>query len=81
MTPVPLTAPTALRFARLCRDALLRLTERQRQVLVLHFLEGFKKSEVADTLGVDRSRVTQLIHQGLINLRLELEECDIAFAD
>ncbi len=63
------------------RNALIRLTERQRQALVLHFLEGFKKSEVADTLGVDRSRVTQLIHQGLINLRLELEGCDIAFAD
>jgi len=52
--------------------ALLRLTERQRQVLVLHFLEGFQKSEVADVLGIDRSRVTQLIHQGLVNLRKEL---------
>jgi RNA polymerase sigma factor FliA len=54
------------------RAALLRLTERQRQVLVLHFLEGFHKSEIADTLGIDRSRVTQLIHQGLRNLRAQL---------
>jgi RNA polymerase sigma factor FliA len=56
------------------RGALLRITERQRQVLVLHFLEGFHKSEIADILGVDRSRVTQLVHQGLRNLRTELGE-------
>lgn len=54
------------------KAALLRITERQRQVLVLHFLEGFQKSEIADTLGIDRSRVTQLLHQGLRNLRTEL---------
>jgi RNA polymerase sigma factor for flagellar operon FliA len=54
--------------------ALLRITERQRQVLVLHFLEGFQKSEIAETLGIDRSRVTQLLHQGLRNLRTELGE-------
>ncbi len=56
------------------RAALLRITERQRQVLVLHFLEGFQKSEIADVLSIDRSRVTQLIHQGLRNLRNELGE-------
>jgi RNA polymerase sigma factor for flagellar operon FliA len=54
------------------KAALLRLTKRQRQVLVLHYLEGFQKSEIAEALGIDRSRVTQLIHQGLRNLRLEL---------
>jgi RNA polymerase sigma factor for flagellar operon FliA len=54
------------------KAALLRLTKRQRQVLVLHYLEGFQKSEIAEALGIDRSRVTQLIQQGLRNLRLEL---------
>jgi RNA polymerase sigma factor for flagellar operon FliA len=53
-------------------EALQRITERQRQVLVLHYLEGFQKSEVADVLGIDRSRVTQLLQQGLRNLRVEL---------
>jgi RNA polymerase sigma factor for flagellar operon FliA len=56
------------------KSALLRITERQRQVLVLHYLEGFQKSEIAETLGIDRSRVTQLVHQGLRNLRKELAE-------
>jgi RNA polymerase sigma factor FliA len=54
------------------KAALLRITKRQRQVLVLHYLEGFQKSEIADALGIDRSRVTQLLHQGLRNLRVEL---------
>jgi RNA polymerase sigma factor FliA len=54
------------------KEALRRLTERQRQVLVLYFLEGFTKSEIADILGVGRSRITQLLQQGLRNLRIEL---------
>lgn len=65
-----LTERNSLRDA--IRAGLSRITERQRQVLVLHYLEGFRKSEVAETLGIDRSRVTQLISQGLHNLRVEL---------
>jgi RNA polymerase sigma factor for flagellar operon FliA len=53
-------------------SALRRLTERQRQVIVLHFLEGMTKSEIADILGVGRSRITQLMQQGLHNLQREL---------
>jgi RNA polymerase sigma factor FliA len=63
------------------KQALLRLSDRQRQVLVLYFLEGFAKSEVADVLGVTRSRVTQLLQQGLRNLRTELGLDDVADAD
>jgi RNA polymerase sigma factor for flagellar operon FliA len=54
------------------KAALRRLTERQRQVLVLHFLEGMTKGEIADVLGVGRSRITQLMQQGLHNLQIEL---------
>jgi DNA-directed RNA polymerase specialized sigma subunit len=39
---------------------------------VLYFLEGLAKSEIADILGVGRPRVTQLVQQGLHNLRIEL---------
>ena len=61
------------------KAALLRLTERSAHVKcsVLHYLEGFQKSEVADILGVDRSRVTQLIHQGLYNLGVELRDLQL----
>ncbi len=54
------------------KAALRRLTERQRMALVLYFLEGLAKSEIADILGVGRPRVTQLVQQGLHNLRIEL---------
>jgi RNA polymerase sigma factor FliA len=54
------------------KAALRRLTERQRTALVLYFLEGLAKSEIADILGVGRPRVTQLVQQGLQNLRVEL---------
>ena len=47
------------------KAALRRLTERQRTALVLYFLEGLAKSEIADILGVGRPRVTQLVQQGL----------------
>lgn len=63
------------------KDAIRRLTERQQQVLVLYFLEGLAKSEIADILGVGRSRVTQLVQQGLRNLRIELGLDQIEDAD
>ena len=63
------------------KEALRRLTPRQRQVLVLYFLEGLAKSEIADILGVGRSRITQLLQQGLHNLRLELGLSESADAD
>ncbi len=59
------------------KDALAALTERQRAALVLHYLEGFSKSEVAEMLGVDRSRVTQLLSQGLRNLQILLENTEL----
>ena len=54
------------------KAALRRLTERQRTALVLYFLEGLPKSEIAEILGVGRPRITQLVQQGLHNLRIEL---------
>jgi RNA polymerase sigma factor for flagellar operon FliA len=72
------TAPSPSEGAELAvmndavKAALRRLTERQRTALVLYFLEGLAKSEIADILGVGRPRVTQLVQQGLHNLRIEL---------
>ncbi len=68
-------------MAESVKAALRRLTERQRQVLVLTFLEGMAKSEVADVLGIGRSRVTQLVQQGLENLRVQLGLTGVADAE
>ena len=68
-------------MASAVKAALRRLTERQRQVLVLYFLEGLAKSEVATVLGIGRSRVTQLVQQGLHNLRVELGQDNVEAID
>jgi RNA polymerase sigma factor FliA len=71
-TPSPAEHAETAETIESVKAALRRLTERQRQVLVLHFLEGMTKAEIADVLGVGRSRITQLMQQGLRNLQLEL---------
>jgi RNA polymerase sigma factor for flagellar operon FliA len=71
-SPTPSEWAESQEMSASVKAALRRLTERQRQVLVLYFLEGLAKSEVADILGIGRSRVTQLVQQGLLNLRAEL---------
>ena len=70
--PSPVERAEMAETIDMVKAALRRLTERQRQVLVLHFLEGMTKGEIADVLGVGRSRITQLMQQGLRNLQIEL---------
>jgi RNA polymerase sigma factor FliA len=70
--PSPVERAEMAETIEMVKAALRRLTERQRQVLVLHFLEGMTKGEIADVLGVGRSRITQLMQQGLRNLQTEL---------
>jgi RNA polymerase sigma factor for flagellar operon FliA len=71
-SPSPVERAERTETLEAVKAALRRLTERQRQVLVLHFLEGMTKGEIADILGVGRSRITQLMQQGLRNLQAEL---------
>lgn len=71
-SPSPVEQAEMAETVETVKAALRRLTERQRQVLVLHFLEGMTKGEIADVLGVGRPRITQLMQQGLRNLQTEL---------
>ena len=48
----------------LVRDALAALPERQRTVMVLHYLEGLSIAEVAHTLGVSDGTVKTQLHRG-----------------
>jgi RNA polymerase sigma-70 factor (ECF subfamily) len=49
--------------------ALKYLTESQRQVIVLRFIEGFDNASVADILGRSEGAVKSLQHRALISLR------------
>ncbi len=61
---------TALDIHR-CLD---RLPAEQREVLVLHFLEGFTHSEIASIAGVSEGAVRARAHRAKTNLRRMLEQ-------
>jgi RNA polymerase sigma-70 factor (ECF subfamily) len=50
-------------------DALRRLPDGQREVLVLRFIVGLTRTEVALAMGKSESRVKELQHRGLARLR------------
>jgi RNA polymerase sigma-70 factor (ECF subfamily) len=54
------------------RGAMLELTEEQRQVVVLKFLEGMSNAEVAAITGKTVGAVKALQHRGLETLRAQL---------
>jgi RNA polymerase sigma-70 factor (ECF subfamily) len=54
------------------RHALLELTEEQRQVIALKFLEGMSNAEVAEITGKTVGAVKALQHRGLEMLRAQL---------
>ena len=54
------------------REVLLELTEEQRQVIVLKFLEGMDNAEVAEIIGKSVGAVKALQHRGLDALRIQL---------
>ncbi len=61
---------------RVLVDALCRLPEAQREVLVLRFYVGLRLREVAQALGKSESAVTSLQFRSLAALRRVLEEDD-----
>jgi RNA polymerase sigma-70 factor (ECF subfamily) len=54
------------------RDALLQLTPDQRQVIMLVFIEGWRKDEVAAAVGKQVGAVKALQHRALKSLRSKL---------
>ncbi len=59
----------ALLRAECAHEAILRLNERQRDVIILRFLQGLDVSEVAAILNVSVGAVKTLQHRALENLR------------
>lgn len=58
------------------RAALARLTEEQRQVIVLKFIEGFDNRSVAKVIGRSDGAVKSLQHRALLSLRRILSQED-----
>ena len=58
----------------LVRDILLRLSDRQRQALRLHYFEGCTAREVAERLNTTARYAEKLIHKSLMRCRRVLQE-------
>jgi RNA polymerase sigma-B factor len=56
------------------RPALDELTDRERMVLTLRFVEERSQSEIAEVLGVDQSQVSRLLSRTLLELRRKLSD-------
>ena len=63
---------------RCLKAALARLTDEQREVLVLHHVAGLLLREIADRMGKSEGAVTQLHYRGRAALRASLTELDSA---
>lgn len=57
-------------------DALRLVPDRQRLALVLHYLEGWEPTAVADRLGIGRHAADQLLYRARASLRREYERLD-----
>lgn len=55
-------------------DALRRLPDRQREVLVLRYFADWSEAQIADALGIARGSVKAHAHRGLAALRARMEE-------
>jgi RNA polymerase sigma factor for flagellar operon FliA len=64
------------RVARL-REELLSLTERERTVLALYYVEELKLREIADLLGLTESRISQIRTSALADLRERMARHDV----
>jgi RNA polymerase sigma-70 factor (ECF subfamily) len=56
------------------RDAILRLPEKQRMVIVLHYMEGYKTAEIAKILRVPEETVRSRLKRARATLKIQLDE-------
>ena len=76
-SPQPAESPEALAHLDEC---LLRLPERQRTAITLHFLVGKTPAEVATVMKTTQNNAHQLLSRGLAQLRLHLSRRGIVVA-
>ena len=56
------------------RDAILRLPEKQRMVIILHYMEGYKTAEIAKILRVPEETVRSRLKRARAALKILLAE-------
>jgi len=80
--PTPLTTYENMETRQYLTDAIDRLSERERQVVALYYVEELTMKEIGAVLGVTESRVSQVHTQAVVRLRTALaaKRLTLAFA-
>jgi RNA polymerase sigma-70 factor, ECF subfamily len=68
----PMAGPAEAHVAERAREALAELSARHRQVMVLHYLQGFGCAEIGARLGLPEGTVKRILHEARAHAR---EEC------
>jgi len=75
-------SPTAVveekELAKLMRDEIRRLPDREKLVLSLYYDEGLTLAEIGDVIGVTESRVSQIHTKSVLHLRSRLHAAGVA---
>ncbi len=60
----------------LVRQAMARLTDRERKILRLRFFDGMSQLKIGELIGVSQMQVSRLVRGVLVKLRTYIDECD-----
>ena len=72
LMPTPDGIAETLELRGMLKEALAALPEAQRQIVLLHDLEGWKHREIADRLGLPSGTVRPHLHFARKSLRVSL---------
>jgi RNA polymerase sigma factor (sigma-70 family) len=60
-------------MARIVREAIAKLPERERQIIEARFFKNMKMREIGETFGISPSRTSRIVQSGLDKVKLELQ--------
>ncbi|MBY0449132.1 MAG: sigma-70 family RNA polymerase sigma factor [Cyanobacteria bacterium] len=59
-------------MAKLVREAITKLPERERQIIEARFYKNMKMREIGDAFNISPSRISRIVQSGLDKIKLEL---------
>lgn len=60
-------------MAKVVREAIAKLPEREKQIIEARFFKGMKMREIGETFGISPSRTSRIVQSGLDKVKLELQ--------
>jgi RNA polymerase sigma factor (sigma-70 family) len=60
-------------MAKLVRDAIAKLPERERQIIEARFFKNMKMREIGETFNISPSRTSRIVQSGLDKIKVELQ--------